>query len=403
MSDSGETKRRNYSLFTRAQLFAMSGNHCAFPGCSVRLVQDSAAADGTRIMVAEIAHIIGLNPTAARWQAGHKESFLNSEDNLVLMCPTHHSIIDKDESYTVERVRGMKQSHIDNVESAMVQRARGELTADREYNLLQYKNSTEPTEKSVNEIVGASTPFGIQYSERIVTVLQILEGLDRDPSPYFAKTPAVAKAEQVSRAHANEVKAGFTADISEWWRRARWVIKANEADIVTFRQRLHDDKVNIELAREAMAAFARFAALRLIRALQRFIDIENGQPKLYFEEYVFSKSGGYYYFDLAPKQSDTGYSVFGFRHYVDARVGRYPNDYEYAMLPLELTRPAIADNGRGNAELFYCWVLPQIFLIMRDESRHTLQVDNWRVLLCRGADREREWYHGEDPWPSCIG
>lgn len=92
---------------TVKRLFAVSGNRCAFPRCNNPLV-DSASEKVT----GRICHIKGRKPGAARYDANQTEEERHAFENLILMCPIHHDVIDSDElSYTVERLTQIKAEH----------------------------------------------------------------------------------------------------------------------------------------------------------------------------------------------------------------------------------------------------------------------------------------------------
>jgi hypothetical protein len=93
------------SRSTIKRLFALSGNRCAFPKCPAPLAQDNT-------LVGEVCHIKGKQPDAARYDPQQTPAERNAFENLILMCPTHHTVIDcDDEAYTVERVRKLKADY----------------------------------------------------------------------------------------------------------------------------------------------------------------------------------------------------------------------------------------------------------------------------------------------------
>jgi hypothetical protein len=86
-------------------LFAQSGNRCAFPKCP------AALSDGDTPL-GEICHIKGTKQGAARHDPHQTPEQRHSAENLILLCPNHHAVIDADEeSYTVERLKKMKADH----------------------------------------------------------------------------------------------------------------------------------------------------------------------------------------------------------------------------------------------------------------------------------------------------
>ena len=105
--------KRNLSDRVRKELCAKSGNRCAFPGCPNNLYSSEAS-------VGEICHIEGLNPGAARYNPVLSEEEVNGIDNLILLCPLHHNMIDQNpEYYTVDLLKKMKREHEDNVQKQL--------------------------------------------------------------------------------------------------------------------------------------------------------------------------------------------------------------------------------------------------------------------------------------------
>ena len=94
------------------RLFAMSGNHCAFPKCETHIAEGSA-------LVGEICHICGKRPSAPRYDAAQSDEERHGFNNLILLCANHHKVVDDDEeSYPVERLQKMKATHEHKQQSA---------------------------------------------------------------------------------------------------------------------------------------------------------------------------------------------------------------------------------------------------------------------------------------------
>src|ERR1700740_3702547 len=88
---------------TIKRLYALSGNLCAFPDCPVLLVEDAGASIG------EICHIRAEKPKGPRFDPAWSAAELASFDNLIVLCPTHHTIIDKKPGqFTVKVLEQMK-------------------------------------------------------------------------------------------------------------------------------------------------------------------------------------------------------------------------------------------------------------------------------------------------------
>lgn len=97
---------RSPSRSTVKKLFALSGNRCAFSECLNPLV------DGSGTVTGEICHIRGRKKGSARFDPSQTDEERHGFDNLVLMCPSHHTVIDDNEEvYTVEALLEIKRKH----------------------------------------------------------------------------------------------------------------------------------------------------------------------------------------------------------------------------------------------------------------------------------------------------
>lgn len=83
---------------------------CSFPDCRGQLVQEPAN-DGA-IPVGEIAHIVAEQSDGPRGKSPLSPEQRNLPPNLMLLCPTHHTEVDKaPQTYTVERLTEFKRRH----------------------------------------------------------------------------------------------------------------------------------------------------------------------------------------------------------------------------------------------------------------------------------------------------
>lgn len=98
-------------LSTIKTLFALSCTRCAFPGCDDRLTDPSWS--GVR---ADIGHIRGEKPGAARYAPDMTDKERNSVENLMILCPNHHREIDRlrPQDWSAERLMEMKAEHESN-------------------------------------------------------------------------------------------------------------------------------------------------------------------------------------------------------------------------------------------------------------------------------------------------
>lgn len=91
-------------------LWGRSGNRCAFPRCPTELAKEGSTSKNT--IVGQMAHIKGEKLGSPRYDPDMDEELRDSYKNRILLCPTHHTIIDKDEDlYTVEKLLEMKSDH----------------------------------------------------------------------------------------------------------------------------------------------------------------------------------------------------------------------------------------------------------------------------------------------------
>ncbi|MEO3864554.1 HNH endonuclease [Rheinheimera fenheensis] len=87
-------------------LFARSGNECAFEGCSEPIVQNN------NCVIGEICHIEARKLGGPRYNPHSNDEERRSFENLIILCPNHHRIIDNNEKqYTVINLKKMKNNH----------------------------------------------------------------------------------------------------------------------------------------------------------------------------------------------------------------------------------------------------------------------------------------------------
>jgi hypothetical protein len=95
------------SLPTIKSLYSVSGNKCAFPKCNTPLVDATSGK-----VTGRICHIKASSAGGPRYDASQSDEERHGFENLLLMCPVHHDVIDADEeAYTVERLQKIKKEH----------------------------------------------------------------------------------------------------------------------------------------------------------------------------------------------------------------------------------------------------------------------------------------------------
>lgn len=92
-------------------LWGRAGGRCSFADCRRKLTEDPTAATST-LPLGEHAHIVAASPTGPRGQSVLDDAARSGYTNHILLCPTHHALIDKAPvDYPVERLHMVKRDH----------------------------------------------------------------------------------------------------------------------------------------------------------------------------------------------------------------------------------------------------------------------------------------------------
>jgi hypothetical protein len=98
----------------RKLLWGRSGDECAFPGCVQALTTTTASGPQGRALVLGMeAHIVAEEDDGPRGNPSMPIPERNAYPNLILLCPTHHMLIDKDHGihFSVDQLLEMKRMH----------------------------------------------------------------------------------------------------------------------------------------------------------------------------------------------------------------------------------------------------------------------------------------------------
>ena len=99
------------SVKNRKILWTRAGNQCAFPGCRQRLVEKVQDV-GPDIVVGEEAHIVSRSRKGPRGCESIPQEGVDSYTNIILLCPTHHNIVDSaPDFYTKQYMIDIKSAH----------------------------------------------------------------------------------------------------------------------------------------------------------------------------------------------------------------------------------------------------------------------------------------------------
>lgn len=104
---------------TRKLLWGRSGNRCAI--CKKELVVKATARDGESI-IGEECHIVSSKPTGPRQRSDLLTSEMDSYGNLILLCRTHHKVIDDQVvEYSESKLYEIKRKHESWVKDSLEQ------------------------------------------------------------------------------------------------------------------------------------------------------------------------------------------------------------------------------------------------------------------------------------------
>jgi hypothetical protein len=159
-------------------LWANAAGRCAFPGCQCRLCPDDAG-KAAPYTLGEMAHICGEKPGASRHDASQTSAERDDYANLILVCPTHHTLIDKPENekkYTVAVLQEMKSDYEGYVSGRLaVQQFQDKReVASFVYPLLKENHDVFLSYGPKSEIARTnpeSDAHGVWLSERLATIV----------------------------------------------------------------------------------------------------------------------------------------------------------------------------------------------------------------------------------------
>lgn len=103
---------RSYKQATLKILYGQSGNQCAEPSCSNSIIASETEYSEAK-NIAHIAHIYAFSEDGPRGKSGLTKDQLNHHTNLLLLCPTHHAVVDtQHETYPADLLLKWKADHI---------------------------------------------------------------------------------------------------------------------------------------------------------------------------------------------------------------------------------------------------------------------------------------------------
>jgi hypothetical protein len=101
--------KANPNQQVKLQLFADSGGYCQKPDCAESLFKDI---EEKSLNIAEVAHICAAAEKGPRSNSAMSAAARGSYENLILLCPNCHSIVDKaPDKFPDAQLKSWKSNH----------------------------------------------------------------------------------------------------------------------------------------------------------------------------------------------------------------------------------------------------------------------------------------------------
>lgn len=102
-------------------LWSNAAGRCSFADCNERLTVEQAAHSAPHTL-GEMAHVKGKNKGSNRYDKNQTNEQRDFYENLILLCPNHHTLIDKPENeeiYKVDDLLEMKRLHESSISNRL--------------------------------------------------------------------------------------------------------------------------------------------------------------------------------------------------------------------------------------------------------------------------------------------
>lgn len=105
---------RGISKLVQLLLFVRAGGRCEFDGCNEYLLEHPLTL--TPGNFGQMAHVVAFREDGPRGVEGHRPAHINNVDNLMLLCPKCHKLIDDHpRDYTRATLESYKAAHEDRI------------------------------------------------------------------------------------------------------------------------------------------------------------------------------------------------------------------------------------------------------------------------------------------------
>ena len=176
-------KRTPISQKAVKRLFAESGGVCAFPGCNTRFVDVTSGA-----LLGEMCHINAASPGGPRFDSSLSEEARSNDDNLIILCPTHHSLIDQDaDTYSAAKLKSLKAAHESMVAAILSAEGTTTIQESQTIDLVRQVDS-----ESVDFAIVVALKNELEALRHRIPELERVERSDEDTRSYYSATITAA-------------------------------------------------------------------------------------------------------------------------------------------------------------------------------------------------------------------
>ncbi len=267
---------------------------------------------------------------------------------------------------------------------------------------LTYVDATTVKARCVDEILRANAKMirrspTMRFAPEVTEKMAVVDERARDPIPFVSESPHYRK----DGSQRERIAASAHQQFTEIRKKTAQIVRQSERGLLLLLEEIRHQSPPADLARKSLEVFAAAAALRIISALKEGYDYKEFGADAWFQSYQFGPGPGMGLL-RAPTRSDTGRRVFGISWFVTVRVGHI-EDYVLVSMPLALASRLYSGSGRGHAETFFSWVLPQ--LVLKEDADQVLRRfdRDYYELMQPTGDGGDEWQPRTPcPWPEAL-
>ena len=162
------------------RLWVAAGGRCQYPGCNKYLLEEALSKQGGKY--GAVAHIVAKSPKGPRGDSERSELLANDFSNLMLLCPEHHTLIDRNiEEHPEDVLRKYKEDHERRI------RHLTDLTEELRTHLVFFLDNIGDRETNITyeEAVKAIRPCYPALSEHETMRIDLRGGGFRDYDPEY--------------------------------------------------------------------------------------------------------------------------------------------------------------------------------------------------------------------------